>query len=533
MSTGSRRRRQVVLTAVVLLGAVGAAAFALTGKPSSHQVGDPTGAKAADRRVPVKTIKPKRDPSFQVTTRQLATVEAYFQEDLRARASGTVSRVAKAIGQPVRRGEVLIEIDAPDLLAEVSLKESVVAQRLQEVEKARDQVKIAQAHVEVAKATVELRRKEGRQAVERRDLEAKRLERYRGLLAEKAIVEDVFDEQERNWKVAVAAVDVAEAAVKKAQADQAEMEASLADARADILLKESLVEVARRDLGRSLAAADFARVYARFDGVITRRIVDPGAFVANATTGSGPALMSIARTDLVTVVTKVPDNEAAFIGPDTDAEIEIDNLPGVVIQGRVTRDSRTVDSNDRTMRVEVDLFNGTEDEYAALKRRVVAGELAALAARDVLGAAPLLAGGAHAQQGWQKSPGDPVPLRPGVLGSGSVFQRLLPGMTGMMELRLSRTAAAYLLPSSAVYSINGKPYILIVKDGKSVQLPVKVQVDDGAVAKVDIAAGGDRQGNVRELTGDEEVIASRQIEIGEGRAVAPTLSDWSIDRPGQ
>ncbi len=512
-------------TAVILLIGVGAAAAALVGRPGATEVGNTKGAGDGPA-VTVRTIHPKRDPSFQVTTDQLATVEPYFHVKLFARASGSVSFVAKDIQKFVRRGEILIEIDVPDLRQDVIVKEGIVAQRLREVEKTRKEVKIAEAHVDVAKANVDLRRKEVGLAIERRELQTKRLERYRDLLRQGAIVPDVFDEQERDWKVAVASVAVAEGTVQKALADQKEMEATLEDAKADVALKEALVEVARRDLQRSHALADYARVIAPWDGVITERNVDPGVFVQNATSGTTQPLMELNRVDLVTVVARVPDNEAQFIVADTDVEIE---MGGVVIEGRLSRKSDSVDSADKRMRVEVDLYNNGEKAYNALKAQVVASALATLAARSPLEAVPLTAGGAYANQGWQKSPGDPLPIRPRSLGSDSSHMPLLPGMTGMMHLRLTRTAAAFLLPSSAVYNVNGKPYILLVKNGKSAQTSVRVQADDGTVAKVDIIGAGDR---VRELTGAEEVIAARQIEIGDNRAVTPTLSDWNYDHHG-
>ena len=45
-----------------------------------------------DDRVSVKTIRPKRDPSFRVTVQQLATVEAFFQANLKARVAGVRPR---------------------------------------------------------------------------------------------------------------------------------------------------------------------------------------------------------------------------------------------------------------------------------------------------------------------------------------------------------------------------------------------------------------------------------------------------------
>jgi hypothetical protein len=107
--------------------------------------------------------------------------------------------------------------------------------------------------------------------------------------------------------------------------------------------------------------------------------------------------------------------------------------------------------------------------------------------------------------------------------------RLLPGMTGYIRLYLDHFTNACLLPSSAVFSRGGKPYILVVEDGVTRQVPVKVQVDDGRLVKIAILTrpNGPRGPQVlRELTGNEEVVLNRQLEVGEGQKVRVTREDW-------
>ena len=70
----------------------------------------------------------------------------------------------------------------------------------------------------------------------------------------------------------------------------------------------------------------------------------------------------------------------------------------------------------------------------------------------------------------------------------------------------------------------GTSYILVVEDGKTRQLPVRVQLNDGRSARVAvIVRRNDSTGAMREtlteLTGREDVIVARQLEIGEGVAV--------------
>src|SRR5262245_13798223 len=126
----AKGKKRTAWTVLILVIAIGAGVAAMVGRPGSTQVGHaghhPNGGVHI---LPVKTIHPRRDADFHVTTRQLASVEPYFHAKLFARASGTVTSVAKGIHQRVRRGEVLIEIDVPELRKNVAIKESVVAQR--------------------------------------------------------------------------------------------------------------------------------------------------------------------------------------------------------------------------------------------------------------------------------------------------------------------------------------------------------------------------------------------------------------------
>jgi multidrug efflux pump subunit AcrA (membrane-fusion protein) len=533
------RRELVWLSAFALVVALGATAATLRGRTDQHpnhtagsrfdHVADDDDERDQEEAA-VKTIHPKRDPTLRVMVQQLATVEPFFQANLRSQVAGVVKYVAKDIGDRVRQGELLAEIDVPDLRQEIAQKESVVAQRRQELELAKALVKNAAAAVEVAQANIEQKQTEVRQAKARREYREKRLERYRYLAKRTAISPDVVDEEEQSLVSAQAAEESAQVAVRKAQADCKEKEASREAALAEVKLKEALIVVAFQDLERSRALADYARITAPFDGVITRRNIDPGAFVQNATTATTEALMTVARNDIVTVGMKVPDNAAPFITRNTEAEIQMDDLPGVTILGRVTRFSPSIESGDRTMKVEVDLFNGTEAEYRQLQTRSVTAGLAPLGFPGLAARLTAQAAGLYVIHQDRKGGADELPLRPTTLG-GTAVPPLLPGMTGYMKLCLNKFTNAYLLPSSAVFSRGGKPYILVVRDGVSKLVPVKVQVNDGKLAKVAVIARSSdpRTGTrevLQELSGDEEVIASRQQEVGDGRPVKTTLQEW-------
>jgi multidrug efflux pump subunit AcrA (membrane-fusion protein) len=331
----------------------------------------------------------------------------------------------------------------------------------------------------------------------------KELERYRSLVSgpSPGVTKEVFDERVLYYESAVAGVDSAKAIVEKAKADLKETEAKLAAAQVDIHLKEALVEVARKDKDYARAMLGFATINAPFDGEITERRVDPGSFVRNAATAQNASLLTLDRVDIVTVTMKVPDNYALFVTQDTEAVFEILSMPGVRIRSKVARFSGSlVDaSHDRTMPVEVDLFNGSAAEYT----QFLAKEKAS--------------GGADLKDRF-------IPPFPQISESTKApgAMRLLPGMYGRMRLILNNLSGAYLLPSSAIFSAGGNSYLFLVRDGKAVRTRIDVEVDDGKLAKVALIEQVNGVTVRRDLKGGEVVVLTNQGELEDGQEVKAT-----------
>lgn len=523
-------RRRTVVTVLAVVGLAGAAAGAalLRGSLPHPVVAESKGGAPGDRAeqpAAIKVVRPKHDPSFRVVNQQLATVEAYYEAGLRSRASGVVKEVTRDIGEPVRAGDLLVVIDAPDLEQAVGQKDAVIAQRLREAEGAEAGIDSAKAEVEVARATVRQKEAEVRQAENVAAFKKKYLERVSVLVAGGSVTPDRKEEAELDAKAAEAGVESARAAVARAASDVTDREANLKKARADLEIKQSLVEVARRD--RAVAAAQFgyARLHAPFDGVVSRRSVDPGVFVQNATSGASEPLLTVARVDLVTVVMRLPDAAAAFLGPNSQAEVTFpQQYPGFAVRGPVSRYSPAINPNDRTVRVEMDLFNGSPADYRRLLVEEFAREVGPLL--SPLGGFPALGAAGAA------TVGRPRAFKGG--GWGSVLvpdwstappgARAVPGMVGSMRVYLDNVAGAYLVPATAVFSRTGVPSVMLVENGRVRIAPVMVQVNDGRVAKVALRAGDG--GGPRELTGQELIVTARQAEFTAGDRVNPLVEDW-------
>jgi membrane fusion protein, multidrug efflux system len=100
----------------------------------------------------------------------------------------------------------------------------------------------------------------------------------------------------------------------------------------------------------------FKNVYAPFDGVITRRLVDPGALI-NAGSASGQQMFNIARVDPLRVYVSVPQSYSPMMKPGVKAVVTLQELPGQKFSGTVVRTAEAIDTGTRTLNTEVDVPN--------------------------------------------------------------------------------------------------------------------------------------------------------------------------------
>lgn len=245
---------------------------------------------------------------------------------------------------------------------------------------------------------------------------------------------------------------------------------------------------------RQLVGADKTLLRAPFDGVISTRAADPGTFVPSATVVPGtPAIISLVRTDIVTVSMRVPDSFAAYVTSETEAELRVDSFPGRALRCRPSRISPAMSAADRTLAIEVDLYNGTKAEFDAF-----------VAKETRTGNADL------------KSRGLPV-FPEGLDAKGAAS--LKPGMYGRMKLLLANEKGAATIPSSAIFRDGGVAYVYRVENGVAKRARVQVESDDGTQARVFWL---DSQGGVdasREMSETDEIVLTNQGELEDGSPV--------------
>ena len=291
-------RRRLAAVAVVVL-ALATVAFVVGYLPhlEARQAVE-RGARAASsavRRVEVIT------PKVMSSARDLllpGSVQPLEETVVYARANGYVRRWLVDIGDHVRGGQLLAEVDTPELD--------------QELAAARAQAAQAQAAVIQARAN--------------RDLSRTELARY-----ERLAPVGVATEQELAQRRARAVVD--EAGVRVAEANAASQEANIS---------------------RLTQLKSFARVVAPFDGVVTQRSIDRGALV---TAGNSTPLFRVVAMDPVRVFVQVPQDVAPSVRAGTAAKVLVREYPGVTFEGKVARAAGALDATSRTMNTEVRVPN--------------------------------------------------------------------------------------------------------------------------------------------------------------------------------
>jgi membrane fusion protein, multidrug efflux system len=240
-------------------------------------------------------------PTTLTSDRALAVpgvTKALEETKIFPRTTGYVRRWLVDIGDHVKEGQLLAEIDVPDLDAQLS--------------QARAQLASSRAAV--------------KQAMAQRDYTKQNSARYQTLADQKLVA--------------------------KNQVEQTQAQAATDEAT--VMANEANVVAAEANVRRLSDLQNFAKVTAPFAGTITTRSIDRGALLTdNATT----PMYTLVATDPIRVFIDVPQTIAANIQPGIEAAVTVRELPNRTFAGKVTRSARTLDPDLHTMSTEIQVPN--------------------------------------------------------------------------------------------------------------------------------------------------------------------------------
>ena len=122
---------------------------------------------------------------------------------------------------------------------------------------------------------------------------------------------------------------------------------------------ESNLAAAQANVERLRKLQEFNHVVAPFDGVVTRRDIDVGDLVNAGNGGTGQALFSVAQSDPLRLYVYVPQAYAPGIKVGDAVKVTLAERVGEEYQGVIARTARAIDTNTRTMQVEIRVPNPT------------------------------------------------------------------------------------------------------------------------------------------------------------------------------
>jgi multidrug efflux pump subunit AcrA (membrane-fusion protein) len=367
------------------------------------------------------TVVAVKRSSFQRSTNPGAIVEPWEVVDVMPAASGTLIRLTVDIGSLVKKGDVLAEIDAPDLKKDLIKAENVVQQARARLDTARMEVGVTRSAIDEAQALLgerEAALKTAQVAVTYREKQYNRIKE----LVERGTVDRVRqDEEADRYETAKADAVAAEAAIATARSgvEKAKYRVALEQAKVHEVAADLGVASAKRD--KAQLVVDSLVIRSPIDGFVTRRHVHAGQFVRAAAGGESTPIVTIVQTRVVRVVALVPDNDVRYVGIGDPAVFSPTTLKAP-FKGKVSRVAGVEDPKYRAMRVEIDLEN-----------------------KD---------------------------------------GRLRPRMAGWVNIQLDSRSEALSIPTHAVCTSNGRLYCYRVIGGRTVRTPITLEERDAEWAWV-------------------------------------------------
>jgi HlyD family secretion protein len=256
------------------------------------------------------------------------------QVDLFPKVSGYLEKMLVNLGDSVRQGQIVAQIDRTDFFHKTKEVEAKLAQ-------ARAQL----SEIEAGTRAEELREAEEsvRQARSRFENAKLQRERINALFQRQVISKKEFDLAEMDYTVAEAQWASSEQHLKMLRegARQEVKEASQAKLREmEAILAQERIRL------------ENTSIVAPFSGEIIKRFVDNGALVSPST-----PIVTLVHTDTLKIVANVLEKDISLIKIGMKGKIRTDSYPDRVFEGKVARLNSALDLTTRTLQAEIYISN--------------------------------------------------------------------------------------------------------------------------------------------------------------------------------
>ena len=275
----------------------------------------------------------KRDlPRFFEATGSLAGDQ---QTDVAPQTAGKVVAIGVEIGSPVRRGQMLVQLDDAELKLRVEQAVAQLEQARASVRQAEERIGLRSGQAfdpnrvaEVASAKVAL------------DLAEKNLRRAEKLIESGDVSRSFFDDQRARRDQLKEQYDVAVAQARQNYA-------GVVVARTNVANAESQLSLARKNLSYSVIPSPI-------DGFVAERTADLGEYVSPQ-----QKVATVVRTNPLRIRIDIPEQAIPEVRVGQSVSITTSAWPDQNFSGRVARIAPSVSATSRTLSVEAEIENNS------------------------------------------------------------------------------------------------------------------------------------------------------------------------------
>jgi RND family efflux transporter MFP subunit len=271
------------------------------------------------------------------------STQAIQDAPIYARVNGYLSKRFVDIGDLVHKGQIMAEIDTPELDQQVQGASSAVEQAKANLDNTVEAVKKAEADAVSAAANVQKAKT---------DLEyyTAELQRYKELVKQGAVSVEDHDTRLQAYNSGVATYDSLIAAQNSAKA-------SVSSAKAAVHVAQAAMAAAQYQHDQYNATRQFKTVKAPFDGIVVRSPIDAGSLITAGSSTTDTLIFEIAQADVIRTYVYVPEQYIPYIHLNEEVRLNFQEYPGIDFIGKVTNVSGGVNLDSKSLQVEVHIPN--------------------------------------------------------------------------------------------------------------------------------------------------------------------------------
>jgi RND family efflux transporter MFP subunit len=277
-----------------------------------RQTHDRALAASADEdsgRAPVVNVGRVRQSGAKSTIELPGDLVARVETPMYARVDGYLKRRPVDIGDHVKKGDLLVEIDTPDLDAQIASTQATLTQSKATLAQLNAALLVARSNAKLAATTAE---------------------RYRILLQQESVAKQDYDNQ-------AASAEVAQANIKQAEENIHAAEATITANTANVQRMQEL--------------KIYTKLLAPFDGIVTYRSPqsDPGTLISSGNTTQSRELIKVSQIDTLRIFVNVPQSYSTLIHAGQTADLIVDEFPGRTFPATVRGTTNSVDPTTRAL----------------------------------------------------------------------------------------------------------------------------------------------------------------------------------------